>query len=114
MASIAQSNEEASARISKFIALFFRRIADLALVGSHPKWQELNLATTLSGWKRLPEAEVWLRKAKQQQEGLLQGRFEEFLRTVWQRGSKDFTPAERKRLFEQFIEWTRRSVSAGE
>jgi hypothetical protein len=113
MANIAQGNEESSRRVGKFIPLFFGRIADLTLVGTHPKWKELNLATTLAGWNRLPEAEAWLREARQQQQSLLQESFEEFLRTAPQRGSKDVGPAERKKMFEQFIEWTRRSVGAG-
>jgi TRAP-type uncharacterized transport system substrate-binding protein len=113
MANIAQGRENAARRVGMFIPLFFDRIADLTLVGSHPKWKELNLATTLTGWRRLPLADAWLRKARQQQEAFLQSGFEEFLRTVRPHGAKEITPAERKRLFEQFIEWTRRSVGAG-
>jgi hypothetical protein len=112
MANTSRSSGESARKFGRFVPLFFGGMADQTMVGSHPKWKELNLATTLPGWNRLPQAEEWLRNAREQQEAFLQRGFDEFLRTLRQRGSKDITPEERKKLFEQFVDWIRQSVGA--
>ena len=70
----------------------------------------MNLAATLQGWSRFAVAEEWLAKAKEQQANSLQKRFEDFLRATRRPGSPDLSAAEQKRLFEDFVGWTRKSL----
>lgn len=112
MANNAKGYEDSSRRIAKFVPVFFGGVADLTLVGRHPKWKELNLSAPLPGWTRLPVAAEWLRNAKEQQKAALQREFDEFLRSTRQPGSPEITAAHRKKLFEEFVDWTRQSVGA--
>jgi hypothetical protein len=70
----------------------------------------VNIGASLPGWSRVAAAEEWLTKAKEQQAGSLQKRFEDFLRATHKPGSPDLSPAEQKRLFEEFVGWTRKSL----
>lgn len=110
MANNAKGYEETARRLAKFVPLFFGGIADLTLVGRHPKWKEVNLAAPLPGWTRLPAADEWLRSAKEQRAAALQKEFEAFLRSTRQSGSVEISPAQRKKLFDDFVNWTRQSV----
>jgi TRAP-type uncharacterized transport system substrate-binding protein len=112
MANTGKGYEDATRRIAKFIPVFFANVADLTLVERHPKWRELNLATPLPGWNRLPAAEEWLRNAKEEQKAALQKEFDEFLRSTRQPGAPEITASQRKKLFEEFVDWTRQSVGA--
>ena len=105
-----KGSEESSRRIAKVIPALFGGLSELALAHRHPKWREVNLAATLPGWSRFGAAEEWLTKAKEQQAGSLQKRFEEFLRSARKPGSPDLTASEQKRLFDDFVSWTRKSL----
>jgi len=110
MANSARGYEESSRRLARFVPEFFAGIAELTLAGRHPKWRELNLAAPLPGWTRLPAAEEWLRNAREQQTAVLQKGFEKFLESTRAPGAPEIAPAERKKLFEEFVNWTRKSV----
>ncbi len=114
MARSARVDEDAAQRVAKFVPAFFDGIADLTRAGRGSKWLELNLATPLPGWNRVPAAEAWLRNAKERQRAVLQRGFEEFLRTTRQPGAPELTPAEREKLLDKFIDWTRQSVGTVE
>jgi TRAP-type uncharacterized transport system substrate-binding protein len=96
-------------RTAKFIPAFLDAMSE-RLLNRYAKW-EVNLAATLPGWSRLPAAEEWLRSAQQQQTLSLQKSFEEFLRETQPPGSPNLTAAQRKKLFDEFVSWTRKSVS---
>jgi uncharacterized protein len=102
--------EETARRIARAVPALFSSLSELAIGHRHPKWREVNLAATLPGWSRLPAAEEWLVKAREQQAGSLQKLFETFLRTTRKPGSPDLSPAEQKRMFDDFVNWTRRSL----
>ena len=112
MANIARGYEESVRRVAKFVPLFFDSVAELTPLGQNPKWKELNLAAPLPGWTRHPAAEEWLNTAKEKQRAVLQKSFDDFLLATRPPGSPTLTPAERKKLFESFIDWTRQSVRA--
>ena len=99
-----------SRSIARVIPVLFGALSGLALADRHPKWRDVNLAATLPGWSRFAAAEEWLVKAKEQQAGTLQKRFEDFLRATRKPGSPDLSAAEQKRLFEEFVGWTRKSL----
>jgi uncharacterized protein len=83
-------------RVAKFVDALFSHFADLQKPPRHPKWQEVDLAKELPGWQRFPAAQDWLQQAK----------FEEF-RTRRQAGNAAPTnPADKQRLFREFLEWS--------
>lgn len=112
MANSGRGAEESARRLAKFVPHFFGSAADLTLGGRNPKWKELNIAAPLPGWSRLPVAQEWLRNAREEQKTNLQKQFEAFLRSSRQPGAPELTPAQRKKLFDEFVDWTRGSVGA--
>jgi uncharacterized protein len=83
-------------RVAKFVDALFTHFPDLQKPPRHPKWQEVDLGKELPGWQRFPGAQDWLQQAK----------FEEF-RTRRQAGNAAPTnPAEKQRLFREFLEWS--------
>ena len=112
MAHSAKTAEGSSQRAAKFVPAFFDATSE-HLLKRYTKW-EVNLAATLPGWSRLPAAEEWLRSTQRQQALSLQKNFEEFLRETQPPGSPPLPPAQRKKLFDEFVSWTRKSVSETE
>lgn len=47
-------------RIERFVDTFFSKIDDFHQPTRHPKWREVNIATTLHGWSRFGAAQEWL------------------------------------------------------
>lgn len=92
-------------RIENFIAHFFPRLADLQKPPRHPKWLETNLNATVPGWTRFPAAEEWLKRNAPVQASREQ--FEQFLagRSAGPSGGAAVAPAERERLFQEFLRW---------
>jgi TRAP transporter TAXI family solute receptor len=85
-------------RVAKFVESLFSHFADLQKPPRHPKWQEVDLAKELPGWQRFPAAQDWLQQAK----------FDEF-RTKYKAGAGvpvSNNPAEKQRLFREFLEWS--------
>ena len=105
----AKGAEDSSQRTARFVPALFDAVSERQL-NRYAKW-EVNLAATLPGWSRLPAAGEWLRKAQQQQALSLQKSFEEFLREKRPPGAPSLTAVQRKRLFDEFVSWTRKSVS---
>lgn len=105
-----KGSEESARRVARVIPALFGGLSGLALADRHPKWRDVNLAATLPGWSRLAAAEEWLAKAREQQAGSLQKRFEDFLRARRKPGAPDLSAAEQKRLFDEFVGWTRKSL----
>jgi hypothetical protein len=112
VANAAPKWEESSRRIARFIPAFFDGLSELAGPQRHPKWGEVNLAAPLTGWPRAAAAKDWLDQTKQEQTASVQKVFDDFLRASSAPGSPPPTPKERSQLFEEFMKWTRNSVSA--
>ena len=110
MANTGRGYEESARRLARFVPELFSGIAELSLARRHPKWRELNIAAPLPGWTRLPAAEEWLRAAREQQAAALQKGFDKFIDSMRSAGGRDIAPAERKKLLEEFVNWTRKSV----
>jgi len=53
-------NTERYQRVARFVTALFNRLAEFQKAPRHPKWNEVNLAATLPGWKRFPAAAEWL------------------------------------------------------
>jgi uncharacterized protein len=103
-------SDESIRRIAKFVPAFFGELSALAAPERHPKWGEVNLALALAGWRRFPAADQWIDRNLREQTALVQRSFEEFLRVSNPPGSPSLAPAERRRLFEEYLKWTRNST----
>ena len=47
-------------RIARFVDAFFSKFDNFLAPSRHPKWNEVNLAAEVPGWKRFPAAQQWL------------------------------------------------------
>jgi len=92
-------------RIENFVEQFFPKLAELQKPSRHPKWRETNLAAVLPGWTRFEGAENWLAKnrASQPPSAAVREQFNLFLAN--RNGPAASTPAERERLFQDFLKW---------
>jgi hypothetical protein len=57
-----EQNPERYRNVASFVDAFFTGFQSLLEPGHHPKWQEVNISADLSGWRRYPPAEQWLRR----------------------------------------------------
>lgn len=106
-----KGSEETARRIAKHVPTLFNAISRLAVSERHPKWKEVNLGAVLPGWSRAGAAELWLKKALEQQRQLLQGEFDEFLRARRQPASSELSVVQRRNLFKEFQGWARKSTT---
>jgi TRAP-type uncharacterized transport system substrate-binding protein len=105
------NTDDSYRRIAKFVPAFFSALSELAGPQWHPKWSEVNLAANLAGWTRFAVAEEWLARIRREQAVVMQRNFEEFLSTTGGPGLSALSPQRRRELFEEFVKWTRKSVS---
>jgi TRAP-type uncharacterized transport system substrate-binding protein len=56
-------NTDRYRRVARFVEYFFNRFDQFQKPPFHPKWKEINLASSLSGWTRFRAAEELLAKA---------------------------------------------------
>ncbi len=61
-------NTDRYRRVARFVEYFFNRFDQFQKPPFHPKWQEINLASSLSGWTRFRAAEELLGKLQPQAE----------------------------------------------
>jgi len=100
-------NTERYRRVDKFVKAFFPRLAELQQPPRHEKWKETVLAAELPGWKRFDSADEWVRQSRDEEVNARRDEFERFLAS---RNIKNLPEADRKRLFEEFIKWSRRPL----
>ncbi|WP_210191598.1 TAXI family TRAP transporter solute-binding subunit [Rhodomicrobium vannielii] len=91
-------------RLELFINAFFSNIDKIIKNPKrHPKWDDVNLAATLPGWKRFPAAEAWLKRNRPattaDPKSDLQRNFTSYLE---KRGVRD---AQQDELFLEFQKW---------
>jgi TRAP transporter TAXI family solute receptor len=98
-----EDNSDRQKRVAKFVEAFFPRIADFQKPPRHPKWQETNLSAKVPGWKRLPAAEEWLNRRREQR--LVRPRFDEFLTQSGMMAAAASSSSERDRLFQEYLKW---------
>jgi uncharacterized protein len=107
-----RETEDVARRMAKHAPAVLDAIARLAISQRHPKWKDVNLGAVLPGWSRVPAAEAWLARASAQRREALQGQFEEFLRAEKQVSFSELPDSEKKKLFDEFQSWARKSVTS--
>jgi uncharacterized protein len=105
-------SDDSNRRIARFISPFFGALSELAGPRWHPKWGEVNLAANLTRWQRFPAAQEWLDRTLREQTASVQRDFEKFLSVNSPPGSRMRSPEAQRRLFEEYLKWTRGATSA--
>lgn len=90
-------------RVQRFVESFFTRFDEFLQPGRHPKWQEVNLSATVPGWKRFKPAQDMIDRASSEVAKRPDPTFEAFLESR----NVAASPAERQKLFEEFLAWQR-------
>jgi TRAP transporter TAXI family solute receptor len=104
MVLLAIAKDQASReRIDRFVGAFFPRFTALQAQGRHPKWGEVNLAASLSGFKRTRAAEAWLAARPERDAAPVAASASAKASALPAIMSKE----EREALFTRFIEWQR-------
>jgi uncharacterized protein len=91
--------------LDTFVDAFFSRFSEFQATSRHPKWQEVNLAAAVPGWKRFKPAERWLQGAQARQTGSTGSRSQP---AVTGRSPSTRQDVETQRLFEEFLQWRER------
>ncbi len=106
----ADPGSERGRAIATFVNALFTNFARFQSPPRHPKWREVNLAASVSGWRRLPVALSWVRvNMATAEEKKLHAAFADILRFLAKEGvrpgSKSLGEREREALFWQFVDW---------
>ncbi len=100
-----QRNTDRYRRVEIFTNALFDKFDEFQKPPRHPKWKEVNLAANLKGWQRFPAAQDWLDKTAVQQAAM---RIDPSLARQQAARAAPNNAAEQERLFQQFLEWSRR------
>ena len=101
---------ERSNNVANFVDVFFTGFQSLLSPGNHPKWDEVNLAAEVAGWRRYDPAQQWLKRNVQlagtPDPQKLKAMFSAFIDERRRAsGGAPMTDAEKNALFEQFRTW---------
>jgi TRAP-type uncharacterized transport system substrate-binding protein len=107
-----KASDETVRRLAKHAPALLEAIAQLAQSQRHPKWRDVNLAAVLPGWTRVEAAETWLNRASAQRKELLQERHDDSARPERRGKPSDTAAPGRKKLFDEFEAWARKSVAS--
>jgi TRAP-type uncharacterized transport system substrate-binding protein len=99
------TNTERYQRVAKFVDAFFNKIDEFQKPPRHPKWRESSIGIVVPGWTRFKAAQDWLdtnnvRNASQA----------EFSNFIDRTGRRNLPPDERDRLYQQFLEWSKKKA----
>ena len=97
-------NSDRYRRVAKFTEAFFKNIEKFRQKPRHPKWNDVNLAAELPGWKRFGAAQEILSRENAANAGLKVA-FEKFIALRSPKDAGKITPARRQELFGTFLEW---------
>jgi uncharacterized protein len=105
-----QQATERDRNVANFVEAFFTNFQALLEPGHLAKWQEVNLAVELPGWRRYPPAEQWLQHNLQAVKAPNPEDIEEmFARFVDERrqltGGNPMTQQEKSDIFQQYQRW---------
>jgi len=105
-----QQAPERYRNVANFVDAFFTGLPTLLEPGHHPKWQEVNLAAEVPGWRRYPPADQWLQRnlqaAKAPNPDELLSMFARFVDERRQStGGTPMTQQEKSDLFQQYQHW---------
>ncbi|MGJ5075065.1 TAXI family TRAP transporter solute-binding subunit [Bradyrhizobium oligotrophicum] len=100
-------------RVARFVDYLFKRFDQFKQPPFHPKWNEINLASSLPGWTRFRAAEELLASTRPPQAdgAAVKQQFDAWMSTRAPTGGRRMSEDETRVLFEQFRDWMKRDGS---
>jgi TRAP transporter TAXI family solute receptor len=89
-------------KIKRFVEAFFAKFDEFLKPPRHPKWQEVNLAADVPGWKRFEPARAWLASNAGDAEKEV-SEFKTFLEATGQ--ATALSAEDQEELFKRFLKW---------
>ncbi|HKF74382.1 MAG TPA: TAXI family TRAP transporter solute-binding subunit [Stellaceae bacterium] len=102
-------DSERNRNVASFVDAFFTQFPKLLEEGHHPKWNEVNLAAELPGWRRYGAADSWIKRnggapvAVNEQQ--MREIFARFLDERTRSTGQSLTAQQKDELFDQFKKW---------
>jgi uncharacterized protein len=96
-------------RIAKFVGEFFGKIDQFHDGSRHPKWEEINLAADMPGWKRFKPAADWLAEHRAV---ALKPAFDQFVQNNTASGQKALSDRDRELLFVKFQQFLQSQITS--
>lgn len=103
-------DSERNRNVASFVEAFFTQFPKLLEEGHHPKWNEVNLAAELPGWRRYGPADSWIKRNGGAPVAVNEQQMREiFTRFLDERtrsnGGQALTAQQKDELFDQFKKW---------
>ncbi len=98
-------------KVERFVNAFFSRFDELKKPGFHPKWKDVNIGASVSGWTRFKAAQDWIDANPQPAltgaaaESQLQQEFTTFAAAHGVLSSSRISESDKNALFEEFLKW---------
>jgi hypothetical protein len=99
-------------KVARFVDALFSKVDEFYKPPRHPKWKEASITAVVPGWQRFKAAQDWLDRNQVLAEAAKQAslsKFRQFLAERGVAGRNDLSQDEVLRLYNQFIEWSRRT-----
>ena len=101
-------------RVARFVEYLFKRFDQFKHPPFHPKWNEINLASSLPGWTRFRAAEDALAENRPSEtDGAIKQQFDAWVKNKADTSGRQFSDDEAKDLFAQFKTWMKQGNPAG-
>jgi uncharacterized protein len=85
-------------KLVRFVDAFFGQFDKFLAPQRHPKWREVNLAASVSGWTRFQPAQDWLDRHREP-DGTAHPELDRFLR------SRPDRPAGKEEVYQAYLKW---------
>ena len=106
-------------RVARFVDAFFSHIDEFHKPPRHPKWKESSISIVVPGWPRFKGAQDWLdansAKANSAKPNSAKASAQtptepaaDFIRFLERSGRRNLTPDEKEKLYQQFLEWSKK------
>jgi uncharacterized protein len=90
-------------KLKRFVEAFFGQFDEFLKAPRHPKWQEVNLAAEVPGWRRFEPARAWLAAHESEAADQQVSEFKTFLSTS--SGAAALSVEDQEELFKRFLKW---------
>jgi uncharacterized protein len=90
-------------KLKRFVEAFFSQFDEFLKAPRHPKWQEVNLAAEVPGWRRFEPARTWLAAHESDAANEQVSEFKTFLKSS--SGAAALSVEDQEELFKRFLKW---------
>jgi TRAP transporter TAXI family solute receptor len=90
-------------KLKRFVEAFFSQFDEFLKAPRHPKWQEVNLAAEVPGWRRFEPARTWLAAHESDAADEQVSEFKTFLKSS--SGAAALSVEDQEELFKRFLKW---------